>query len=112
MESAIEKMRAKQKLAASRGEARGREWLVHELQNKGLTYRKARAAVQSFVEVMREGLRKDRLLETPLGRFELRQRNAYKHARRLCIVFTQEPGWLDGKTQTTNEKGPDATEPS
>jgi hypothetical protein len=109
LESAIEQMRAKQELAASREKARGREWLVHELQNKGLKYREARAALKALVEGMREGLRKDGVVETPIGTFELRPRNEHEYPPRRHIVFTEEPGWLDGTTPTTIPEGPDDT---
>ena len=77
---------------------RGREWLVHQLQKQGLTFRKARAAVTAVLKVVREGLRNDGLVQTPMGEFYLRSltppyerkrwgRNQTLYLQRTRVVF-------------------------
>jgi hypothetical protein len=66
---------APRRRSANQGECKGRDTLVLELQKQGLTFRKARAAVRAFVEAMREGLRQDKWLETPIGNFIVRSRS-------------------------------------
>jgi nucleoid DNA-binding protein len=92
LEGAVGRILAKRQLAAGKRKARGRhweaprrrsanrrgnngrDWLVLELQRRGITFRKARAAVTAVVDAMREGLRRDGWVETPIGEFELRSR--------------------------------------
>ena len=87
---------------------RGREWLVHQLQKQGLTFRKARAAVTAVLKVVREGLRNDGLLQTPMGEFYLRSltppyerkrwgRNQTLYLQRTRVVFRPNPGLLGGE---------------
>jgi nucleoid DNA-binding protein len=60
--------------SANQSGSKGRDWLALELQRKGLTFRKARAAVTALFASMREGLRRDKWVETPIGEFEVRSR--------------------------------------
>lgn len=101
--------------ASSQGATKGREWLVRELQKRGFTFRKARAAVEAVFQVIEEGLREDRSVKTPMGEFYLTSRtpsydrwrwghHQEMHKQRLRVVFEPESGLLDGKTDKTKRK--------
>jgi hypothetical protein len=70
--------------------SQGRDTLVVALQRRGLTVRKARAAVKAFWEILAQGLR-SRYVETPLGIFDLVRRIPRKRQRwgREQALYTQ-----------------------
>lgn len=126
LESAIAQVRDQHERAERRAEARGREWLVSELEKKSqaceatrLTYREARAAVQAIFEAIQEGLRTDPMVaeprvETPIGVFYLKARTlSYDrerwgrkqslHDQRLHVVFEAAPDLFDGKTRVSRK---------
>jgi len=125
LEEAIGPLLAQQGQAHVQRETKGRQWLAGELQKKGLTYRKARAAVGAVVQVIREGLRKEGLVKTPIGRFYSKPRTpSYDrqrwegkqtlHKEPIRVVFKPKRGLLDGETtksKKTNKKGQHATNP-
>jgi nucleoid DNA-binding protein len=127
LEGAVGRRLAKRQLAAGERKARGRhwevprrhsanqpgnngrDWLVLELQRRGITFRKARAAVTAVVDAMREGLRRDAWVETPIGKFELRSRaqplQRKRFGREQClyerptVVFTPVRRLLDDNSK-------------
>ena len=52
----------------------GREYLALELQKRGFTFRKARQVVDAIWESIKEALQRGEKVETPLGRFEVKER--------------------------------------
>ena len=66
---------APRRVSANKGAHKGRDTLVLELQKRGVTFRKARAAVKAWVNAMRELLQRDRRLQTPIGEFTVRSRS-------------------------------------
>ena len=75
---------------AGEGASQGRDVLVIALQRRGLTVRKAQAAVKAFWEILAQGLR-SRYVETPLGIFDLVRRIPRKRQRwgREQALYTQ-----------------------
>jgi nucleoid DNA-binding protein len=95
----------RRKSANRRGKS-GRDWLALQLQKQGITFRQARAAVSAVLDAMREGLRRDGWIDTPIGEFEVHSRVRYPLERtrfgrkqvlyaRPTVIFTPNPRLLD-----------------
>ena len=62
--------------------SKGRDWLVRELQSKGLTFDEARGAVAAMFDSIVHALKSGETVETPLGEFRVEKRTkAYRRIR-------------------------------
>jgi nucleoid DNA-binding protein len=71
-----------------------RRELVYELQDRGIKYRQAWAAVDAVFEAMKLGLRRDGNVELPFGRLVLtRNRPAFNMLRQGKLVPMNRMKW-------------------
>jgi nucleoid DNA-binding protein len=98
---------ARRRKSANQGGKKGRDWLALEVQKQGITFRQARAAVTAVVDAMREGLRRDKWVDTPIGEFEVRSRAQLLERERFgrkqylyerpTVIFSPDPGLFGDK---------------
>jgi nucleoid DNA-binding protein len=66
--------------------SKGRDWLVRELQSKGLTFDEAKGVVAAMFDSIVDALKSGETVETPLGEFRVEKRTKAYHRIRLGKV--------------------------
>jgi nucleoid DNA-binding protein len=85
--------------------AKGRDWLVVELQKSGLTFDEARAAVSAIFDSITTSLKRGEPVETPLGEFRFAKRTKpyarfrlgklqMLHRKHHRVAFQPHPEWM------------------